>query len=468
MRPRAPHGPAGFGVFTHDPRAMVALISDELAEAVDLIVVPGVRERLELGTKCIQPWRLTGQQQVAGLDLGEITDKPLFLGTIGPHHDWTAAACGPELLVERDTAARIFDHDTVSLPLPEILPIARIEPGIGAIVPVAREVPCGHGYIDNLFVTGDGEIVVAEAKLWANPQARREVVAQALDYIAALTQMSYETFEEAISKSPSGPKTFYACVADLPDALSEAEFVDAVSHNLAHGRILVLVVGDGIRSQAEALTDLLQSHAGAHFTFALVELATWREAHTGKLLVIPDVLARTVMIERGIVRLQGGGMEVLPPPAATSARPSTMTEEMFYEQLGIRNPLLGQHVREFLDLVEPLGVYPEFKASLNLKADLAESTRAFNFGYITKEGKLWTDALSWTAPGPVAMAYNQTLAELIGGSVVVRESAQSYVSSNGKSAPYIDALLPQFAASRVGAIETAIEAIRADRDQNAD
>lgn len=64
---------------------------------------------------------------------------------------------------------------------PEILPVAQIEPGLGAIVPVAREVPCGHGYIDNLFVTGEGEIVLAEAKLWANPQARREVVAQALD-----------------------------------------------------------------------------------------------------------------------------------------------------------------------------------------------------------------------------------------------------------------------------------------------
>lgn len=126
---------------------------------------------------------------------------------------------------------------------PQILPIAQIEPGMGAIIPVAREVPCGHGYIDNLFVTG----------------------------------MTYEQFEQAAAKAPSGPASLYGCVAGLPDALSEAEFVDAISANLARGRMLVLVVGDGIRREAEALSDLLQSHAGAHFTFALVELATWRE-----------------------------------------------------------------------------------------------------------------------------------------------------------------------------------------------
>ncbi len=50
---------------------------------------------------------------------------------------------------------------------PQILPIAQIEPGFGDIMPVAREVPCGHGYIDNLYLTGDGGIVLVEAKLWA-------------------------------------------------------------------------------------------------------------------------------------------------------------------------------------------------------------------------------------------------------------------------------------------------------------
>ncbi len=345
---------------------------------------------------------------------------------------------------------------------PELLPIGHIEPGLGALVSVAREVRCGHGYIDNLFVTGEGEIVLVEAKLWSNPQARREVVAQALDYVAALTGKSYETFEEAILKAAPGPKTLYDIVADRPDALAEADFVDAVSQNLSRGRMLVLVVGDGIRREAEALTDLLQSHAGAHFTFALVELATWREPLTGKLLIIPDVLAKTVMIERGVVRLIGTGLEAQPSVVSNTAKPVTMTQELFYEHLDGLSPLLSQHVRDFLDLIEPLGVYPEFKASLNLKADLPECDRPTNFGYITKAGKLWTDALSWTAPASVALNYNKELSALADGMVAVRASGQSYLSLDGKAAPPVTTLLPKHAEAWASAITRTIQRIQAE------
>jgi hypothetical protein len=58
---------------------------------------------------------------------------------------------------------------------PELLSIAQLEPAFGQPIPVAREVPCGHGYIDNLYITPSGDIVMVEAKLWRNGQARREV-----------------------------------------------------------------------------------------------------------------------------------------------------------------------------------------------------------------------------------------------------------------------------------------------------
>ena len=44
------------------------------------------------------------------------------------------------------------------------------------------EVNCGYGSIDNLFLTPTGDIILVETKLWSNAKARREVVAQALDY----------------------------------------------------------------------------------------------------------------------------------------------------------------------------------------------------------------------------------------------------------------------------------------------
>lgn len=345
---------------------------------------------------------------------------------------------------------------------PEILPVSQIEPGFGTLVPIAREVPCGHGYIDNLLLTPSGEIVLIETKLWANSQARREVVAQALDYVAALTRMGYEAFQAAVAKAPSGPGKLYPCLAKMPDVLAEPEFIDAVSANLSRGRMLVLVVGDGIRREAEALTGLLQSHAGAHFTFALVELACWRNAASGSLLIVPDVLAHTVMIERGIVRLADSGMQVQSAPTTSSgpAKATTLSEEMFYEELGKSDPATAALVRAFLEQIEPLGVYADLKASLNLKADLPEYSKAVNFGYITKTGKVWTDPLSWRVAPEVAQAYNQALAQILQGSVASLPSGGIYVTINGKSAPRVTDLLPQHADAWAAAIARAIEAIR--------
>lgn len=344
---------------------------------------------------------------------------------------------------------------------PQVLPVDRIEPGFGEIYAVAREVPCAHGSIDNLFVTANGDLVLVEAKLWRNPQARREVVAQALDYVAALSVMSYEAFELACRKGrglTSG--SLHALVADKPDALDEAEFIDAVSNNLRRGRMLVIALGDGIRSEAEALVDLLQSHAGAHFTFALVELATWRNPVSGDLIALPSTLAQTVMITRGIVTIENGAALIKPvPPTSPQARPSSISEELYFEELAKRDPEMPRAVKAFLAQLEPLGIYPDLKASMNLKVELPERSKPINFGYITKSGKLSTDTLSWTTSPEIAIPYNQALANLIGGTVGTTSSGHSFVSTNGTSTPRISAFLPEHGEAWAAIIASTVAAL---------
>jgi hypothetical protein len=348
---------------------------------------------------------------------------------------------------------------------PEVLPIPQIEPGFGEIYAVAREVPCAHGSIDNLFITAAGDLVLVEAKLWRNPQARREVVAQALDYVAALSTMSYDAFEVACRKGRGFSGTgLHAHVADKPDALDEAEFIDAVSRNLRRGRMLVIALGDGIRAEAEALVDLLQSHAGAHFTFALVELATWRNPATGDLIALPSTLAQTVMITRGIVTVENGAALIKPVAASSpEARPSSISEELYFEELAKRDPAMPAALRAFLTRLEPLGVYADLKASLNLKAELPGRSKPVNFGYITKSGKLSTDTLSWTTSDEIAIPYNKALARLIGGVVGTTSSGHSFVSTNGTSTPKVSDLLPAHAEAWANAIAETIDDLNGTR-----
>ena len=303
----------------------------------------------------------------------------------------------------------IFDH-------PEALPIHDIEPGFGDIVSIAREVPCGHGFIDNLYLTPAGDIVLVETKLWRNGEARREVVAQTLDYVAALTRMTYAAFEEAVRRAmrgPGAPDTLYGYMIGRADAAEEARFIDAVTLNLKRGRMLALVVGDGIRAEAHALGGLLQSHAGAHFTFAMVELATWRDQSTGATIIVPGTLAQTVMIERGIVIVSNNEASVLPVPAITQARAKahSITETMMLEDLAAIDAGLPQAIDDFLTLVEPLGVYAESKASLNLKVQMADASKPIGLGYIQRNGQLWTDGVTLAAPRDLARTYLETLAD---------------------------------------------------------
>lgn len=361
----------------------------------------------------------------------------VFLGAGTHSEDWLQAL--------------IFNH-------PEVLPVAQIEPAFGTVIPASREIACAHGFIDNLYLTPSGEIVVVETKLWRNVQARREVVAQTLDYVSSLMTMGFEAFEAAVLKGVGARgNSLHELVADQPDALDEAAFIDAVSVNLVRGRMLVIVLGDGIRQEAEALASLLQSHAGAHFTFALAELAVWKRDDSNDLVIVPNTLAQTVMINRGILTFEDGVPQIKPVDAGQQAKPQSISEEMFFEELAKLDPKLPAALRAFVAMLEPLGVYSEMKAALNLKADLPYASRPTNFGYVTKNGKLWTNPFAFTAPEKIAREYTQDLAGVIGG--VVADQNELYLSINGSAAPSVTALLPEHADAWAAAIERAIKAL---------
>ena len=75
---------------------------------------------------------------------------------------------------------------------PALLPVDEIEPAFAPLVLLGREVPCEAGSIDAVFVSPGGYVTLVEAKLWDNPEARREVVGQVLDYARVLAGWSFE------------------------------------------------------------------------------------------------------------------------------------------------------------------------------------------------------------------------------------------------------------------------------------
>jgi len=80
---------------------------------------------------------------------------------------------------------------------PAILPTGEIEPVFRPLLSIGCEVGTAAGSIDNLFISPRGYLVLVETKLWRNPEARREVVAQAIDYASCLSRWSYDQLDAA-------------------------------------------------------------------------------------------------------------------------------------------------------------------------------------------------------------------------------------------------------------------------------
>lgn len=197
---------------------------------------------------------------------------------------------------------------------PDALPIAEIEDSFSGMVPVCREMETTAGPLDVLYVTPGGRLVILEAKLWRNPEARRKVIGQILDYSKELSRWDYETLDAAVRRArrteDSGrPKSLSDVMGLEPDSPEASRFFDSVTQSLRRGDFLLLIVGDGIREGVGAITEFLDGHASLHFTFGLVEMAIFRMPD-GSQLVQPRILAQSTIIRRIVFDLRHESIEV--------------------------------------------------------------------------------------------------------------------------------------------------------------
>jgi hypothetical protein len=189
---------------------------------------------------------------------------------------------------------------------PACLPIAEIDAMFSAPVPICTELNTPAGAIDNFMVTPSGLPVLVECKLWRNPEGRREVVGQILDYAKELSRWSSSDLQREVNrrlKRDGNP--LFEMVRAVEPKVDEIQFNDALTANLRRGRFLLLIVDDGIREGVEAIAEYLHAHAGLHFSLGLVELPIYVMPN-GDRLVAPRVLARTTIVTRNVVALPDG------------------------------------------------------------------------------------------------------------------------------------------------------------------
>ncbi|MHC1731947.1 MAG: hypothetical protein AB9888_07980 [Bacteroidales bacterium] len=282
---------------------------------------------------------------------------------------------------------------------PQLLPVAEIDSIYAPLVCIGKEVPTAVGYIDNLYISPKGYITIVETKLWRNPQARREVVGQIIDYAKELKRFTYEELDKSVRnyyKKYFGKELglFESMVEQqLLDQDDEALFVDLVAKNLSNARFLLLIVGDGIRDSVWRMTEFLNSTPNMLYNMALVELEVYKLTGEDK-LVVPNLLMKTQTVERGVFRFEHG--VVIPVTSVeteveeTNNKPKNINKEDFARLLIKNNPLISEDdvIKFFEDLMD-LGfvITPYHKTDLRVKYPLPGGQGNLNIIYFTAENK---------------------------------------------------------------------------------
>jgi hypothetical protein len=154
---------------------------------------------------------------------------------------------------------------------PEVIPVSDLD--LAEVVVVGRETVVPVGAIDLLLVDAEGRVIIVETKLSSNPQLRRQVVAQVLDYGASLwrTAPTLKQFEELVLRYWHSDACQDARIKDaetlrqgLDPVFRELRgedwdydvFESALSDNISNGQHVLLVVASGLTDRLSR--DLLQ------------------------------------------------------------------------------------------------------------------------------------------------------------------------------------------------------------------
>lgn len=231
---------------------------------------------------------------------------------------------------------------------PQILPIDEIESGFAPLISIGRDISTSVGYIDNLYISPNGYLTLVETKLWRNPEAKREVVGQILDYAKELTTWTFSKINNAVKQSNelyhNKSKGIIELINeyDLIEEREEQIIIDNIERNLKRGRLLLLIVGDGIRESVEEMVDYLQTNAQLQFTLGLVELQVYKNpTNESDLIVIPNLITRTREITRAIIKIENSNIDNIitvetdfkEEKQKSNSLRTTITEEDFFDQL---------------------------------------------------------------------------------------------------------------------------------------
>lgn len=129
---------------------------------------------------------------------------------------------------------------------PSLIPVDEIREGVSPLVFAVREFGLpGSGNTDILAFSADGDIAIIECKLATNPESKRKVIGQTLEYAAYLWGISYDEINSRVQNLKG--KNLSDLVGEaVAGGWDEENFRSGIKSSLENGSFILIIVVDEI------------------------------------------------------------------------------------------------------------------------------------------------------------------------------------------------------------------------------
>jgi len=189
----------------------------------------------------------------------------------------------------------------------ELIPVDEIELGTPPLLCIGWEVSVASGSEDLLYVDETGLLTIVETKLRKNPEARREVVGQVLEYGAQASAWSPDDIEMKAQKflsSAECPQEYRGLTleqamryflerTDSPtrEAFSYENFLNLASGNLDRGHIRLVIAIDEPPDPLLRIVEFVNRFS-ERFEMYLIQLKRFQDIATSQNIFVPALFGR--------------------------------------------------------------------------------------------------------------------------------------------------------------------------------
>ena len=164
---------------------------------------------------------------------------------------------------------------------PALIPLEDVGEGASELICIGKEVAVPSGAIDLLFIDKDGLLTVIETKLVKNPEIRREVIGQIIEYASYISRWSADKVY-AIANAYLKSDLDEFMLNKYPEGFSADDFRSNIEQNLESGRIRLIIATNKFVEPLQATVTFLNSYS--KFDILLLEVSSFGGKEKEKVL----------------------------------------------------------------------------------------------------------------------------------------------------------------------------------------